>query len=98
MKLCIVAGDCGVYVGMVAGGAAALGASGVVTLQRSRHLRRYFVAGCSGDGSVTDLAARGLDPSSPSVSDTHDAPTALSGVRRVLEVSATAASSFGVAS
>lgn len=95
-KLCIIAGDCGVYVGMVEGGASALGASGVVVVTRSRHIRRYYVAGRTGDGSVTDLAARGLDPASPSVSGVLVAPAALAGVRRLLEVPDHVAASFGV--
>lgn len=95
-KLCIVAGRVGVYVGLVMGGAAALTESGVVTITRSRHLRRYYVAGKVGDGSVTDLAALGLDPSSPSVTNVLEPATALNGVYRVLEVDPAVASSFGV--
>ena len=95
-KLVIVAGDCGVYVGMAEGGAGAVDGAGAVTLTGARHLRRYYVAGRSGDGSVGDLAVRGLDPASPSVSDAVPGETRLLGVRRAFEVSAAVAASFGV--
>ena len=94
--LCIVAGDCGVYVGLVDGGAEALRADGRVVMTRSRHLRRYYVAGRTSDGSVSDLAQLGLDPSSPSVTVVAEQPMAVVGVRRLLEVAPAAAASFGV--
>ena len=95
-KLCIVAGDCGVYVGTVEGGAEALQADGRVVMRRSRHLRRYYVAGRVGDGSVSDLAQLGLDPTSPSLSVVSECPMAVIGVRRLLEVAPGAVASFGV--
>ncbi len=94
--LCIVAGDCGVYVGLVEGGAAALQSDGRVVMLRSRHLRRYYVAGRAGDGSVSDLAQLGLDASSPSVSVVTERPMAVIGVRRLIEVAPVVAASFGV--
>lgn len=96
MSLVIVAGDAGVYVGWLDGGAVAADASGRVVLRGARHLRRYYVAGRTGDGSVTDLAARGLDPTSPSVSAPAPGETVLLGVLRVLDVGADVAASFGV--
>ena len=95
-KICIVAGDSGVYVGLVEGGCAALDADGLITMSRSRHLRRYTVMGRSGDGSVFDLAARGLDPSSASITGVVDTPARVGGVRRVIEVAEGAAPSFGL--
>jgi hypothetical protein len=95
IKLVVVAGDSGVYVGRLAGGASSLGGP-IVHLTSARHLRRYYVLGRKGDGSVSDLAAKGLDPASPSVSDVVAGVTALAGVRRVLDVSDAAASTFGV--
>jgi hypothetical protein len=92
-SLVIVAGDCGVYAGYVAGGAAAC-TSTSVALTRARHLRRYYVAGRTGDGSVSDLASRGLDPTSPSISDVVPGVTMLHGVRRVLDVVPEVAPSF----
>lgn len=97
-KLVIVAGDCGVYVGMMHGGAAAWDGVSGVKLTGARHLRRYYVAGRTGDGSVSDLAVRGLDPSSPSVTSGVPGVTALGGVRRVLDVVGSVAASFGVES
>lgn len=95
-SLVIVAGDCGVYVGMMHGGAAAWDGVSGVKLTGARHLRRYYVAGRTGDGSVSDLAVRGLDPSSPSVTSPVPGVTALGGVRRVLDVVDGVAASFGV--
>jgi hypothetical protein len=95
MSLIIVAGDSGVYVGYADGGAQALGADGRVVLTSARHLRRYYVAGRTGDGSAGDLAARGLDPSSPSVSDVVSGDTVLVGVRRAFDVAEDAVASFG---
>jgi len=96
MILIVAAGDSGVYVGLAAGGVQALGADGRVVLHGARHLRRYYVAGRTGDGSSSDLAARGLDVSSPSVSDPVPGETVLLGVRRACTVAAAAAASFGV--
>ena len=93
-KLCIVAGNCGVYVGLVEGGATQHTGDRVV-MRRSRHLRRYYVAGRTGDGSVWDLATRGLDPSSPSISDVMTQPAAVTGVLRVLDVAPEVAATFG---
>jgi thiamine monophosphate kinase len=95
-KLAIVAGNCGVYVGWLTSAIIANGETATVTLRNARHLRRYYVAGRTGDGSVSDLAARGLDPSSPSVSVVTPGKTTLIGVRRVLDVAADVAASFGV--
>jgi hypothetical protein len=97
-NLVIVAGDCGVYVGLLDGGAASWDGVSGVHLTSARHLRRYYVAGRTGDGSVSDLAVRGLDPSSPSVTDVVPGVTALGGVRRVLDVVDAVAGSFGVPS
>ena len=97
-QLIVVAGDCGVYVGMAEGGAATLGADGRVTLRRARHLRRFYVAGRTGDGSAGDLAVRGLDPSSPSIADVVPGTTVLLGVRRAFDVEETVQASFGVLS
>ena len=94
-KLVIVAGDCGVYVGLLDGGAASVKDS-TVHLMNARHLRRYYVMGKTGDGSSTDLAARGLDPSSTSVTQPLIGLTTLLGVRRVLDVADSAIDSFGV--
>lgn len=91
----VVAGDSGVYVGYAEGGARALGADGRVELTRARHLRRYVVAGCLGDGSAGDLAVRGLDPSSLSIADVVPGVTVLVGVRRAFDVAPDAAASFG---
>ena len=96
--LVIIAGDCGVYVGRLDGGAEALDASGRVVLRNARHLRRYYVAGRSGDGSAGDLAVRGLDPSSPSLSEAVPGVTVLLGVRRAFDVRPEVAASFGVPS
>lgn len=95
MKLVIVAGDCGVYVGLLEGGAASVKES-TVHLINARHLRRYYVMGKTGDGSVTDLAARGLDPSSTSVTQPLIGMSTMLGVRRVFDVAASAVESFGV--
>jgi len=94
----IVAGNSGVYVGMAEGGAEALGADGRIVLRRSRHLRRYYVSGRVGDGSAGDLAARGLDPSSPSVCVLVPGRSVLVGVLRAFDVTDAAAASFGVLS
>lgn len=95
-QLVIVAGDCGVYVGHLDGGAASWDGVSGVHLTSARHLRRYCVAGRTGDGSVSDLAVRGLDQTSPSVTDVVPGVTALGGVRRVLDVDVGAVASFGV--
>lgn len=97
-QLIVVAGDCGVYVGMADGGVAAVPADGRVVLTGARHLRRYYVAGRTGDGSAGDLAVRGLDASSQSVSLPVAGETVLVGVRRAFEVAAEVAASFGVPS
>ena len=100
-QLVIVAGDSGVYAGWLAGGAISVRSDQATTsvqLRNARHLRRYYVAGKTGDGSTTDLAARGLDPSSPSVTVPLIGVTALIGVRRVLDVQPEVAESFGVPS
>lgn len=67
-----------------------------ITLRNARHLRRYYVAGKQGDGSTVDLAVRGLDTSSPSVTAPLIGASTLVGVRRVFDVAAEAAASFGV--
>ena len=95
-SLIVVAGDSGVYVGMAEGGVQALGADGRVVLTGARHLRRYYVAGKTGDGSAGDLAVRGLDKSSPSVSNPVVGETVLLGVRRAFAVADSVAASFGV--
>jgi hypothetical protein len=95
-ELIIVGGDSGVYVGWAEGGVHALDEHGRVVLANARHLRRYYVVGRSGDGSMSDLAARGLDPSSPSVSDPVMGDTILLGVRRAVTVAADVAETFGV--
>jgi len=96
MRLIVVAGDSGSYVGYARGGVDALGADGRLELIGARHLRRYYVAGRVGDGSIGDLAVHGLDPTSPSVSSAVPGMTVLLGVRRAFEVSPPAAASFGV--
>lgn len=93
----IVAGDCGVYSGWVRGWPGCLGADGRLVVEGARHLRRYVVAGRLGDGSASDLASLGLDPSSPSVTPPVGGETVLLGVRRAFEVSAEALASFGAA-
>ena len=93
----IIAGDSGVYSGWLAGGAEAVGADGRVVVRDARHLRRYTVAGRSGDGSAADLARLGLDPSSRSVTLPLPGASVLLGVRRVFPVAAEALESFGVA-
>lgn len=95
-SLVIVAGDSGVYVGWLEGGAASVTDS-TVHLTGARHLRRYYVAGRAGDGSASDLAAKGLDASSPSVAAVVPGVSTLLGVRRVFDVAAPAADSFGCA-
>ena len=101
-QLVIVAGDSGVYVGLLAGGAASVDGGGSATctvhLRNARHLRRYYVAGRTGDGSASDLAVRGLDPKDSSVSDPVIGVSTLVGVRRVFDVGADAAASLGVPS
>jgi hypothetical protein len=96
-ELVVVAGDSGCYVGLIVGGASAWD-GGVVKLRNARFLRRYYVAGRTGDGSVSDLAARGLCPGSPSISEPTAGITALNGVRRILDVGDDVAASFGVPS
>lgn len=95
-RLVIVAGDCGVYVGLLSGGASSWDGVSGVRLTQARHLRRYYVAGRTGDGSVSDLAVRGLDSASPSITAVVPGVTALGGVRRVLDVVEAVAASFGV--
>lgn len=98
-KLVVIAGDSGVYVGWLAGGAASVKSdtqTTSITLRNARHLRRYYVAGKQGDGSTVDLAVRGLDTSSPSVTAPLIGSSTLVGVRRVFDVAAEAAASFGV--
>ena len=97
-QLIIVAGDSGVYVGLAEGGVTALGADGRIELVGARHLRRYYVAGRSGDGSAGDLAVLGLDPGSPSISAPVQGPTVLLGVRRAFAIQPNVAASFGVPS
>ena len=94
-ELVIAAGDSGVYVGWVKGGAGALGADGRLVLTGARHLRRYCVMGRTGDGSASDLAALGLDASSLSVSSPVPGSTVLIGVRRVFDVVPNVATTFG---
>lgn len=94
-KLIVIAGDSGVYAGWAEGGTDALSADGRVELTSARHLRRYYVAGRKGDGSAGDLAALGLDPTSPSVSEPVAGSTVLLGVRRAFEVAAEHVASFG---
>lgn len=65
-------------------------------MSRSRHLRRYTVAGRTGDGSALDLAQRGLDASSASISDVLTTPARVTGVLRVFEVPEAAQASFGL--
>jgi hypothetical protein len=96
-NIVIVAGRCGVFVGILEGGAASWD-GGPVRLKNARHLRTYVVMGRTGDGTVSDLAARGLDPSSKGPSCAALGITALGGVLRVLDVSETIAVSFGVPS
>lgn len=96
-NLVVIAGDSGVYAGMlVSSTTSADGSSCVVTLRNARHLRRYYVAGRTGDGSALDLAARGLDPQSPSISGVLPGLSTLLGVRRVFDVPGAVAGSFGV--
>lgn len=97
-KLIIVAGDAGVYVGNAEGGTKALRADGRIELFGARHLRRYYVAGKVGDGSAGDLAVKGLDPVSPSISVSVPGSTVLLGCRRAFEVALNVTSSFGVLS
>jgi len=94
--LCIVAGTCGVYCGIIEGGAAACVGATSVVMGRSRHLRRYYVAGRQGDGSVWDLAQRGIDLPASSVSGVLESPASVSGVLRVLDVAPEAIASFGM--
>jgi hypothetical protein len=93
----VIAGDSGVYSGWSDGGVEALGADGRVVLHDARHLRRYYTAGRTGDGSAADLARLGLDPSSPSVTGPVPGASVLLGVRRAFTVQADALASFGVA-
>ena len=95
-QLIVVAGDSGVYVGYAEGGVHALGADGRVVLRNARHMRQYYVAGRTGDGSAGDLAALGLDPMSPSISVVVPGETVLNGVRRAFPVAANVAETFGV--
>lgn len=98
-RLVVIAGDSGVYVGWLAGGARSVKsdtATTSITLRNARHLRRYTVAGKTTDGSAVDLAVRGLDPSSASVTAPLIGASTLVGVRRVFDVAAEAAASFGV--
>lgn len=97
-SLIIVAGDRGVYVGYAEGGASALQPSGQVTLYNARHLRRYYVEGKTGDGSASDLAARGLSQDSPSVSEVVAGRTVLNGCGRAFDVNESVVGSFGVPS
>lgn len=90
----VVAGDCGVFSGWAQGGVAALGADGRVELRDARHLRRYYVAGRTGDGSAAELASRGLDPASPSVTPPVPGVSVLLGVRRAFSVAPEAVGSF----
>ena len=92
----IIAGDSGVYSGWLAGGPEAIGADGRAVLRDARHMRRYTVAGRSGDGSTADLARLGLDPTSRSVTLPVLGTSVLLGVRRVFPVAADALRSFGV--
>ena len=94
--LTVAAGDCGVYVGYAEGGAKALSADQRIELTNARHLRTYYVAGRTGDGSASDLAARGVDPEGSSISDPVLGTTALVGVRRAFDVAEDAAASFEV--
>lgn len=94
-KLVVVGGDSGVYAGYSEGGAAALGTDGRIVLTGARHLRRYYVAGRKGDGSITDLASLGLDATSPSISVIAAGETVLLGVRRAIDVAEAARASFG---
>lgn len=97
--LVVIAGDSGVYVGWLAGGARGVKSDATttsITLRNARHLRRYTVAGKTTDGSAVDLAVRGLDPSSASVTAPLIGASTLIGVRRVFDVAAEAAASFGV--
>lgn len=94
--LVIAAGDSGVHVGLAAGGARALGGDGRLELTQARHLRYYYVAGRTGDGSVSDLAVRGLDLGASSVSDPVPGVTCLTGVRRALDVAPGVAGTFEV--
>lgn len=97
--LVVIAGDSGVYVGWLAGGARSVksdAATTSITLRNARHLRRYTVMGKTTDGSAVDLAVRGLDPSSASVTAPLIGASTLVGVRRVFDVAAEAAASFGV--
>lgn len=96
MEYIVIAGDSGVYSGWAEGGASALGADGRIVMTDVRHLRRYCVAGRTGDGSATDLARLGLDPSSPSVTAPVTGRSVLLGVRRAFAVSKEALASFGV--
>lgn len=87
----IVGGDCGVYFGELDG---EVSADGKVKLRNARHLRRYYVSGRTGDGSMFDLASRGIDMVESSVSDVVPGDSILLGVRRVCPVSDAALSTF----
>lgn len=87
----IVGGDCGVYFGELVG---EVTADGKATVRNARHLRRYYVAGRTGDGSMFDLASRGIDLVGSSVSEVVAGDSVLLGVRRVCPVSSSALSTF----
>ena len=95
MQFIAIAGDSGVYAGWATGGVDAVSADGRVELWGARHLRRYYVAGRVGSGSVGDLAVRGLDAESPSISEPLAGPSVLLGVRRAFAVAPSAIDSFG---
>jgi hypothetical protein len=87
----IVGGDCGVYFGELVG---EVTEAGKATLRNARHLRRYYVAGRTGDGSMFDLASRGIDMAGSSVSAVVAGDSILLGVRRVCPVSDAALATF----
>lgn len=90
-KYVVVGGDSGVYSGYLLEG---LGADGRVVLRDARHLRRYYTAGRVGDGSISDVARLGIDPTSPSITRPAPGSTTLLGVRRMVDVSDAALPSF----
>jgi hypothetical protein len=99
-QLVVVGGQSGVYVGWLAGGCASIHATTetcTLHLRNARHLRRYTVMGKKTDGTLSDLAALGLDPAS-SPSTAVIGVTALLGVRRACDVAPAAVASFGVPS
>ena len=94
MQYIVIAGYSGVYSGWAEGGAEALKPDGRVILHEARHLRRYRVAGHTGDGSAADLARFGLSPSSPSITGPVAGASVLLDICRAFSVAAEAVASF----